>query len=321
MIKVDLITGFLGSGKTSFIKKYVEFLTAKGLNIGIIENDFGAVNVDMLILEDSIGGDADVEMVAGGCDYDCHRRRLKTKLIALGMLGYDRVIIEPSGIFDVDEFFDIINEDPINRWYSIGNVITVIDSKLESNLSNSSKYLVCSQVSRAGKILLSHADLAKAQDIDNTISILNDCIKKFKGDRQITESDCIKATIPDLDIDTLESLLISGYNTFDHEKLILDDSNDYNSVYLLACGLTLDEMKALITSCYEDTRCGKVFRIKGFINDTTTDSKWYQVNATKTALSIDEINLGQDVVIIIGEDLNEEYIRSLLPKSKQGIFC
>lgn len=187
MIKVDLITGFLGSGKTSFIKKYVEFLTAKGLNIGIIENDFGAVNVDMLILEDSIGKDADVEMVAGGCDYDCHRRRLKTKLIALGMLGYDRVIIEPSGIFDVDEFFDIINEDPINRWYSIGNVITVIDSKLESNLSNSSKYLVCSQVSRAGKILLSHADLAKPQDIDNTINILNDCIKNFKGDRQITE--------------------------------------------------------------------------------------------------------------------------------------
>ena len=43
-------------------------------------------------------------MVSGGCDADCHRRRFKTKLIAMGMCGYDRVIVEPSGIFDVDEF-------------------------------------------------------------------------------------------------------------------------------------------------------------------------------------------------------------------------
>ena len=43
-------------------------------------------------------------MIAGGCDADCHRRRFRTKLIAMGMCGYDRVIVEPSGIYDVDEF-------------------------------------------------------------------------------------------------------------------------------------------------------------------------------------------------------------------------
>lgn len=47
MIKIDLITGFLGSGKTTFIKKYAEYLMSQGMEIGIIENDFGAVNVDM----------------------------------------------------------------------------------------------------------------------------------------------------------------------------------------------------------------------------------------------------------------------------------
>ena len=50
MIKIDLITGFLGSGKTTFIKKYANYLIEKGYKIGIIENDFGAVNV----LEDVI---------------------------------------------------------------------------------------------------------------------------------------------------------------------------------------------------------------------------------------------------------------------------
>ena len=50
MIKIDLITGFLGSGKTTFIKKYASYLLKKGMNIGILENDFGAVNVDMMLL-------------------------------------------------------------------------------------------------------------------------------------------------------------------------------------------------------------------------------------------------------------------------------
>ena len=41
MVKIDLITGFLGSGKTTFIKKYARYLLDQGLNIGILENDFG----------------------------------------------------------------------------------------------------------------------------------------------------------------------------------------------------------------------------------------------------------------------------------------
>ena len=49
MVKVDLITGFLGSGKTTFIKKYAQYLIDQGYRIGIIENDFGAVNVDIAL--------------------------------------------------------------------------------------------------------------------------------------------------------------------------------------------------------------------------------------------------------------------------------
>ena len=68
MVKIDLITGFLGSGKTTFIKKYAKYLIDQGLNIGILENDFGAVNVDMMLLQDIVGEKCTLEMVAGGCD-------------------------------------------------------------------------------------------------------------------------------------------------------------------------------------------------------------------------------------------------------------
>ena len=46
MVKVDLITGFLGSGKTTFIKKYAQYLIDQGYRIGIIENDSGPAGRD-----------------------------------------------------------------------------------------------------------------------------------------------------------------------------------------------------------------------------------------------------------------------------------
>ena len=51
----------------------------KNSMIGILENDFGAVNVDAVLLQDILGDHCTLEMVAGGCDADCHRRRFKTK--------------------------------------------------------------------------------------------------------------------------------------------------------------------------------------------------------------------------------------------------
>ena len=102
MIQVDLITGFLGSGKTTFLRKYARYWINQGVKIAILENDFGAVNVDRMLLQDLEEDYCGVEMIAGGCDKDCHQRRFRTKLISLSMQGYKRVLIEPSGIYDVD---------------------------------------------------------------------------------------------------------------------------------------------------------------------------------------------------------------------------
>ena len=61
MVKIDLITGFLGSGKTTFIKKYAKYLIDSGKNIGILENDYGAVNVDMMLLQDLMGDQCELK--------------------------------------------------------------------------------------------------------------------------------------------------------------------------------------------------------------------------------------------------------------------
>ena len=130
MVQVDLITGFLGSGKTTFLRRYVQYLVAQGHSVCILENDFGAVNVDAMLLQDLIGEHCDIETISGGCDCDTHQRRMRTKLISMAMRGFDRVVVEPSGIFDVDEFYDVLRDEPLDRWYTLGNVIAIVDAML-----------------------------------------------------------------------------------------------------------------------------------------------------------------------------------------------
>ena len=134
-MKIDLITGFLGAGKTTWIRRYARYLIDKGENICILENDYGAINVDMMFLQDLLGDHCELEMVIGGDGYEAHRRRFKTKLISMAMMGYDRVIVEPSGVFDVDEFFDVLREEPLDRWYEPGNVIAVVDARMGEEMT------------------------------------------------------------------------------------------------------------------------------------------------------------------------------------------
>ena len=55
MVQVDLITGFLGAGKTTFLRRYTAYLVEQGHNVCILENDFGAVNVDAMLVQDLLG--------------------------------------------------------------------------------------------------------------------------------------------------------------------------------------------------------------------------------------------------------------------------
>ena len=86
MTKVDLITGFLGAGKTTFLLRYAKYMLRQGRRIAILVFDRGAVNVDMPLLNELRGDHCEIEMLAGACDADCHRRRFHTKLIWTNIL-------------------------------------------------------------------------------------------------------------------------------------------------------------------------------------------------------------------------------------------
>ena len=297
MVKIDLITGFLGAGKTTFLKKYAEYLIAKGQNIGILENDFGAVNVDMMLLQDLMGDNCELEMVSGGCDADCHRRRFKTKLIAMGMCGYDRVIVEPSGIFDVDEFFDALREEPLDRWYEVGNVIAIVDANLEEHLSEEAEYILASEVANAGEIILSHADEVSAEQADTTVAHLNRALEQIKCPRRVDKEVLRKSTL-----DLMES----------YRKLDMEEKKGFESVYFMNVKMTEEQLKTTVGKLMNDRECGEVFRVKGFLQKE--DRSWIQLNATHNGITMNPIEKGQEVIIVIGEGLKEQAIKKYFLK-------
>ena len=301
MIKIDLITGFLGSGKTTFIKKYAEYLLKKGEKIGILENEFGAVNVDMMLLQNLQGDNCNLETVAGACDADCHKRRFKTKLIAMAMSGCDRVIVEPSGIFDTDEFFDTLREEPLDRWYESANVIAIVNSELENDLSEHSKYLLTSQIANAGKIIFSRVQETSQNEIEKTKTSLEQLSHRkleniiIKDWKELSEND-------------FEEISQCGYVKADFIKKFSENEN-YSSLYFMNSKISVEELKKKSPEIFGNKDLGNVFRIKGFILE---NSRWFEINATRKNITVSPITNGQEIIIIIGENLDKKKIQSVL---------
>ncbi|MCD8337944.1 MAG: GTP-binding protein [Lachnospiraceae bacterium] len=314
MIKIDLITGFLGAGKTTFLKKYADFLIRKGMNIGILENDYGAVNVDMMLLQDLMGDNCELEMVAGGCHRDCHRRRFKSKLIAMGMCGYDRVLVEPSGIYDVDEFFDVLHEEPLDQWYEIGNVIAIVDAKLEADLSEEAEYLLASEVADAGSVVMSKSQEASEEEIAETIRHLNRAMETARCSRRFG-SDVIVGDWEQFTEENFEKILSCGYRNESFQKRSAEDER-FSSVYFMNIRMSEDELRSAVGRIFREDACGKVFRIKGFLRVPCEEGKqediWLQLNATRSEITLSPIRAGQEVLIVIGENLNEAAIEAQL---------
>ena len=306
MVRIDLITGFLGSGKTTFIKEYARYLIEKGERICIIENDYGAVNIDMVMLQDLLGDNCNLEMIVGGDGKEAHRRRFRTKLISMGMSGYDRVLIEPSGIYDVDEFFDVLYDEPLDRWYEIGNVISLVDATAVSDLGDFERYIFMSEIACAGKLVFS-----KMSEDDDPVRILgtvNRIMEEFGGKSFDAAKDIVAKPLSDLTKADFDALNSCGYRHASYVKLPIEDKQ-FTPLFYFDVKMPLDKLKEISKGLLADKRAGHVIRIKGFVQ--ISDDAQTELNATEKEIKLSPIVSSRNVLIIIGEGLDKEYINSI----------
>ena len=309
MVQVDLITGFLGAGKTTFLRRYAAYLAKQGCRICILENDFGAVNVDAMLVQDLLAEGCEVETISGGCDCDTHQRRLRTKLISMAMRGFDRVLVEPSGIFDVDEFFDVLREDPLDRWYTIGNILAIVDALLPETLSPQADYILASETANAGLVLLSRSQLATEAQCSAAKAHLTRALAACKCSRTLREEEIWAKDWNRLTDAEMARIAACGHRQASCEKLHFDAHKAFTSAYFLESGLGRERLSRNIPKLFSDSACGQVLRVKGFVPE---DGRWYELNATADGLTASPILQGQEVLIVIGEGLQKDRIEALL---------
>ena len=317
MVKIDLITGFLGSGKTTFIKEYAKYLISKGEKICIIENDYGAVNIDMVMLQDLLGESCNLEMIVGGDGKEAHRRRFRTKLISMGMSGYDRVLIEPSGIYDVDEFFDVLYDEPLDRWYEIGNVISLVDAKAVFDLGDFERYIFMSEIAWAGKLVFSK--IYEDSDAGEVLDAVNRIMEEFGGRRFDAEKDIIfrapgtagydgKNPFELLTAEDFDELSGCGYRHASYVKLPIEDKQ-FTPLFYFDVAMPSDRLREIAKGLLTDKKAGHVIRIKGFVQ-ISPDAQ-VELNATEKEIKTSPIVSSRNVLIVIGERLDKEYINSI----------
>ena len=336
MTRIDLITGFLGSGKTTFIKEYAGYLSSLGKRVAIIVNDYGAINVDRMLLGDALSSSCHLEMVIGG-DADCTRRRLKTKLITVAMTGYDHVIVEPSGIFEVEEFYDLLYEEPLEKWYQMGSVITIMESGISEDLSGEAEYIFTSQIAKSGIVIvskispaldaLSNPDALNKQK-EEDLKYINSCLEKYGCSRrlddlyywkqgEITSEDFEKILRSTYHSDALPKYRSGGHPDNPTGEINGDssDNNSFESTFFFHPKIETEKIEETVRLIFDDPDTGNVIRLKGFLKNS--DDNWLEINATRHTVNICPISGGQELFIVIGEGLNHKKIRYILKSDEK----
>ena len=169
--KIDVVSGFLGAGKTTFIKRLVENGKDKGRTI-IIENEFGEIGIDGGFLKNS---GIEIKEMNSGCiccslagDFEASLREL------LKDYAPNRVIIEPSGVGKLSDVLKAVSDVEKDLEVESNSAVTVVDvKKCKMYMKNFGEFFN-NQIQFANTIILSRTDLADNKKIEEAVALIKE---------------------------------------------------------------------------------------------------------------------------------------------------
>lgn len=159
MTRLDVVTGFLGAGKTTFLCRYTAWLRRSGVRFCVIENEFGAAGVDGAVLE---AQGAQVREISGGC-VCCTLKVTLHDLLREYAGRVDRMVLEPSGLFCGDDLWDILNSPdcPVEPGMWVG----IVDPMTAGTMAEEELAVLRSELESAGSAVLSKVQYAGAAEL------------------------------------------------------------------------------------------------------------------------------------------------------------
>jgi len=288
-VKVNVVSGFLGSGKTTFVLQAVATLNkAPGEKIAILVNEFGKIGVDGEI----VGREAvDVMELASGCICCSLKTSLKQAILDIAdRFAPDRLIIEPSGIALPSQIVETIEMPQVAAKAEVESLIHLIDAfnffKCAAGLGD----FYLKAISTAHVVVINKVDLVSAHERESVAKVVAD----FNPEAAIFHASF--AEIPLAEVFRSQPQKIAQV----HEHVPNLSFNSY------AAELTGQHGEAEIKRFFEQLDSGifgEVLRAKGIFQ--TERGRLVQVDYVMGRTDFQEVGEGRCRISIIGRNLDE----------------
>lgn len=330
MVKVDIISGFLGAGKTTLIKNLFKS-SMKNEKVVLIENEFGEIGVDGTFLKES---GVEIKEINSGCiccslvgDFSSSMKEVVEKF------NPDRIIIEPSGVGRLSDIIKAVEK--VEEELKINIVATVVDGgKCKMYHKNFGEFYN-DQIAQAKTVIVSKTEKLSESKINDALEI----IRELNPDVTVITTP-VSELDPEKVLDTLQSdksgydeLLKSLLEEAEHEHCHHhhdddDDEDEHEHCHHhhadevftswgeeTAKAYSKAELDAILkTLADENAGLGVILRAKGFVK-AKDDEKWYYFDLVAGDY---EIRPGAPDVIgrvcVIGSKIDEKKISELFFK-------
>lgn len=321
----DIVFGFLGSGKTTFIANILKEW-GRDEKIVVLVNEFGEVGIDGDLLSNQEG--EVVEMPAGCicCTLQVDFRRQMLEISET--INPQRVVIEPTGVAQITQIMYITNAELFkDRIESIHNIL-VTDATNFINFYKRNRHFVESQVGNAHVVLLNKCDKVKkiqAEVIKEAISAINPevtiLLTEF-GAVEWSEYKSALSTAPYLSM-VYEAKPASPTEEVEEEGLIhVHEDEDTLGYESFGCTYELSferqELEKLFQQLLDSTLLGEeIVRAKGIFK---VDNQWVVGQLASGEVSWQEIKSAQQSKIsIVGRNLKKELIGAAVNRCLAGM--
>ena len=341
MTKIDIISGFLGAGKTTLIKKLLSD-AYKGEQVVLIENEFGEIGIDGGFLKEA---GIEIREMNSGCiccslvgDFG------KSLHEVVDTYHPDRILIEPSGVGKLSDVIKAVQDVQGEIDAELNSFTTVVDvTKCKIYRKNFGEFF-SNQIEYAGAVILSRTDKAKPEKIQESVALLRELnekapiittpIEQLPGEKILETMESSKSLEDELLAEVAkEAHDHEHHHHHDHEE---HEHHHHDGECSCGCGhhhhdheghhhadevftswgketihtYTKDEVSAILKTLEEDGSYGNVLRAKGMV--AGADGEWIYFDMVPEE---HEVRTGAPEytgrICGIGAELNEDKLAEL----------
>lgn len=341
MTKIDIISGFLGAGKTTLIKKLLSD-AYKGEQVVLIENEFGEIGIDGGFLKEA---GIEIREMNSGCiccslvgDFG------KSLHEVVDTYHPDRILIEPSGVGKLSDVIKAVQDVQGEIDAELNSFTTVVDvTKCKIYRKNFGEFF-SNQIEYAGAVILSRTDKAKPEKIQESVALLRELnekapiittpIEQLPGEKILETMESSKS----LEDELLAEVAKEAHDHEHHHHHDQEEHEHHHHDGECSCGCghhhhdheghhhadevftswgketihtyTKDEVSAILKTLEEDGSYGNVLRAKGMV--AGADGEWIYFDMVPEE---HEVRTGAPEytgrICVIGAELNEDKLAEL----------